>query len=77
MPSRPSLTGRLSPDPIPGTPAHTQAAHNLAVLRDRHARLEQLRERLPAELTDVRCRIRETELRLGYRPTYPAPGPTD
>lgn len=77
MPARPSIHSRLSPDPYPGTPAWNVTAQHLDVFRDRLRRLEVLSSRLPEELTDVRCRIRDAELRLGLPPSFPAPGPTD
>ena len=76
-PSKPTMSTRLSRDPLPGTPLHAIEARNLAVARDRHRKLEALAERLPTELLDQRTRIRDLELRLGLKPSYPPPGPTD
>ena len=71
------MSTRLSRDPLPGTPLHAIESRNLAVARDRARKLEALAERLPVELLDQRTRVRDLELRLGLKPSYPAPTPHD
>lgn len=76
-PSKASMSTRLSRDPVPGTPLHAIETRNLATARERLRGLEALADRIPHELLDQRTRVRDLELRLGLRPSYPAPSATD
>jgi hypothetical protein len=77
MPSKPTMSTRLSRDPMPGTPLWDVDRRNLATMRERARKLDTLADRLPREILDTRTRVRDLELRLGMTPSYPAPTPHD
>lgn len=76
-PQRPSMSTRLTRDPMPGTPLHALTLRNLDTERERLAKLEALDARLPHALLDQRTRVRDLEQRLGLEPSFPAPTALD